>query len=95
MRWRERTRLTRRRARRVLHGVVAGAGAALGSGASALGASPAPSDALSGDPRSSGQGPGLVGDPAGAIAAVLLVAFVALALTLLYVRATGDNTDRR
>ena len=78
--------------------LVAGLGwtliAALAPVATVLAASPSPSEALSGDPRSSGQGPGLVGDPAGAIAGVLLVAAAALALTLLYVRATGGRRER-
>lgn len=77
----------------MLAGTLTGLAAALANVATAFAASPAPSDALSGDPRSSGQGPGLVGDPAGAIAGVLLVAFLALALTLLYVRATGGRRE--
>ena len=91
MRWLDRARVAIRRRCRVLAGTVTGLAAALASVATALAASPVPSDALSGDPRSSGQGPGLVGDPAGAIAGVLVVAFLALALTLLYVRATGGR----
>lgn len=39
-----------------------------------------------GDPRSSGQGPGLVGDPALAIIAVALIAAIAIGATLVYVR---------
>jgi hypothetical protein len=60
----------------------------------ALAASPTPTSALAGDPRSSGQGPGLVGNPAEAIAVVALVAVVTLMVTLLYVRATGGSPDR-
>ena len=55
----------------------------------ALAASPAPTTAALGDPRSSGQGPGLVGDPLAAIVAVVVIAALALVATLLYVRATG------
>lgn len=55
----------------------------------ALGASPAPSDMPGGDPRSSGQGPGLVGDPVLAVGAVLAIGLGALILTLVYVRATS------
>ena len=55
----------------------------------ALGASPSP--AAGGDPRSSGQGPGLVGDPAFAVLAVLAIGFGALAITLAYVRLTGGR----
>jgi hypothetical protein len=55
----------------------------------ALGASPAPSDMPGGDPRSSGQGPGLVGDPVLAVGAVLAIGLGALVLTLVYVRTTS------
>jgi hypothetical protein len=44
-----------------------------------------------GDPRSSGQGPGLVGDPVFAIAVVLAIGLGALALTLVYVRMTARH----
>jgi hypothetical protein len=57
----------------------------------ALAASPSagPSQAVGGDPRSSGEGPGLVGEPAIAIVAVVLIAAAAIAITTLYVRMTG------
>jgi hypothetical protein len=55
-----------------------------------LAASPTPSPQL-GDPRSGGQGPGLVGDPLLAIGAVAVIGLVSLAATLLYVRATGGR----
>ncbi len=58
------------------------------SAAVALGASPSP-NAGAGDPRSSGQGPGLVGDPLFAIVGVVAVGLAALVLTLAYVRITG------
>ena len=74
--------------------VVAVIVAGLSSAATALAASPSPSDAISGDPRSSGQGPGLVGNPAAAILLVVVVAVVAVGLTLLYVRATGGPGKR-
>ena len=57
--------------------------------ATAIGASPTPSTAPLGDPRSSGQGPGLVGDPLAAILVVATIALLSLGLTLLYVRETG------
>jgi hypothetical protein len=57
--------------------------------AAALAAEPSPSPGTGGDPRSSGQGPGLVGEPVVAIAVVVVVGLVALGGTLLYVRATG------
>ena len=56
-----------------------------------LAASPAPTDAVGGDPRSAGQGPGLVGDPLVAVFAVLAIGLGAVALTLLYVKLTGGR----
>lgn len=56
----------------------------------ALAASPSPSPA-GGDPRSSGQGPGLVGDPLMAIGLVVAIASIAVVATLAYVRATGGR----
>jgi hypothetical protein len=58
------------------------------SPAASAGSVPA-SSALAGDTRSSGEGPGLVGTPALAIGAVLLVGLLAAGATLLYVRLTG------
>jgi hypothetical protein len=55
----------------------------------ALAASPSPAPA--GDPRSSGQGPGLVGDPAFAVLAVLAIGLGTLAVTLVYIRLTGGR----
>ena len=57
----------------------------------ALAASPSSSAVTGGDPRSSGQGPGLVGDPAAAIAAVVLIGVLAVVATLAYVRLTGGR----
>lgn len=54
-----------------------------------LAASPSPSQGVGGDPRSSGQGPGLVGDPLFALLAVVAIGLGALVLTLAYVRLTG------
>jgi hypothetical protein len=62
-------------------------GAATGT---ALAASPSPS-AAGGDPRSSGQGPGLVGEPFLAVALVLGIGLVAVVVTLAYVRLTGGR----
>jgi hypothetical protein len=56
---------------------------------SALAASPEPSGVVGGDPRSSGQGPGLVGDPLAAIVLVLLIGIGTAVITTLYVRLTG------
>ena len=54
-------------------------------------ASPAPSAAAVGDPRSVGQGPGLVGDPASAVLAVLAIGLGAILLTLAYIRLTAPR----
>lgn len=61
----------------VLPGIVSGA----------LAASPSP--ATGGDPRSSGEGPGLVGDPLRALAIVAAVAVLAIGATLAWIRMTG------
>ena len=58
----------------------------------AFAASPTPSPGI-GDPRSSGQGPGLVGDPLTAILMVVAIAAVTVGITLAYVRVTGGRGD--
>jgi len=58
-----------------------------------LAADPSPSSAAGGDPRSSGEGPGLVGEPLLAIGAVLVIAVLAVAATTIWVRATGGRGD--
>ena len=55
-------------------------------------ASPSPSPGAGGDPRSSGQGPGLVGDPLFALVAVVAIGLAALVLTLVYVRLTARRS---
>ena len=55
----------------------------------AFAASPTP--AAGGDPRSSGQGPGLVGDPAFAVLAVFAIGIGTIAITLAYIRLTGGR----
>jgi hypothetical protein len=60
---------------------------------SAWAASPSPSTGVGGDPRSSGQGPGLVGDPLFALVAVIAIGLGALILTLAYVRLTRRRFD--
>jgi hypothetical protein len=60
----------------------------------ALAASPEPSVAAGGDPRSNGQGPGLVGTPGIAIVAVIAIGVVAVVATTIYVRLT-DPGERR
>ena len=54
-------------------------------------ASPSPSGAIGGDPRSSGQGPGLVGDPAVAILVVVAIGLISMVGTLAYVKLTGGR----
>ena len=61
---------------------------------SALAAEPAATPGTGGDPRSPGQGPGLVGDPLFAIGAVVLVAVTSVVLTLVYVRMTDARRAR-
>ena len=62
--------------------------------ARALAAEPSASPgAAGGDPRSSGQGPGLVGEPGLAIAIVVLIGLAVVGATLLYVRASGGSRD--
>jgi hypothetical protein len=56
----------------------------------ALAASPSP--AQGGDPRSSGEGPGLVGQPALAILAVVGIAVVAIIVTRIYMRLTDPGS---
>jgi hypothetical protein len=55
-----------------------------------LAASPTPAPAA-GDPRSSGQGPGLVGDPLFALLAVVTIGVLAVVATLVYVRLTANR----
>jgi len=47
-----------------------------------------------GDPRSVGEGPGLVGDPLFAVALVAGIGVLAAGLTALYVRVTGGPRSR-
>lgn len=68
---------------------------ALTAASLALAAEPAATPGTGGDPRSPGQGPGLVGDPLFAIGAVVLVALTTVVLTLAYVRMTDARADRR
>jgi hypothetical protein len=58
---------------------------------SAFAASPEATVGTGGDPRSSGQGPGLVGDPLTAILVVLAIGLGAAVATAVYVRLTGGR----
>jgi hypothetical protein len=63
----------------------------------ALAASPGtgPSPATGGDPRSSGEGPGLVGEPFLAILAVAAIAIIAIVLTKAYIRWATSHAGPR
>ena len=63
-------------------------GLRLGDPSAAWAASPSPSAGSGGDPRSSGQGPGFVGDAGTAILGTLAIGFGAVVITTLYVRLT-------
>jgi hypothetical protein len=73
--------------------LAAAAGAWLLQATGVLAASPSPTPAQGGDPRSPGEGPGLVGDPGFALLAVALIALASIVLTLGWVRLTrtGDG----
>jgi hypothetical protein len=74
--------------------LVAGVLAVLLLGASVAAvwaADPSTTPGTGGDPRSSGQGPGLVGDPAFALGAVLVVGLLSVVLTVAWVRLTGPG----
>jgi hypothetical protein len=80
--------VTRSDATARLAGVVTLLAAWLATAAVALAASPTP-DPIVGDPRSSGQGPGLVGDPLFALLVVVAIGFGSVIATLAYVRLTA------
>jgi hypothetical protein len=71
--------------------LACGTVAALTLAATALAASPSP-DTGGGDPRSPGQGPGLVGDPLFALLAVVAIGLVSVVATLVYVRLTARRS---
>jgi hypothetical protein len=68
--------------------IVAVLAPAIVGAASALAASPSPGVGV-GDPRSSGQGPGLVGDPGLAILVVAAIGLGTVVITLAWVRLTA------
>jgi len=74
--------------------IVAGTSAALASwlatAALAFAATPTPAGDA-GDPRSSGQGPGLVGDPLFAILAVVVIGLTAVLITTAWIRLTASR----
>lgn len=68
--------------------------AVLGGAATALAASPDPTQRPGSDTRSSGSGPGIVGEPVLAVLGVLGVAGASLLASLVYVRLTGGRSRR-
>lgn len=74
--------------------LVAALGATMTWPAALLAATPEATRAVGNDPRSSGEGPGLVGEPLLAIGLVVAIGLAALLLTLVYVRATGGRAPR-
>ena len=81
--------------RRTLATAIATLGLLVTAAASVIAAEPAASPGTGGDPRSPGQGPGLVGDPLFAIGAVVLVALTSVVVTLAYVRLTSSRSSGR
>jgi hypothetical protein len=79
----------------LLPAIVAVVPGAAGLVATTLAATAEPSVATGGDPRSNGQGPGLVGTPGLAIVAVVAIALLAFVVTTLYVRLTAPPTEAR
>jgi hypothetical protein len=67
----------------------------LGGAATALAASPEPSLRPGSDTRTTGGGPGLVGDPALAVLSVLGIAALSVAASIAYVRLTGGRREPR
>ena len=61
----------------------------------AAAASPDPTSATAGDPRSSGQGPGLVGDPGMAVLLVFGIAAASVLVTVAYLRFTTPRGASR
>ncbi len=80
---------------RALSATLGSLGLSLVAAASTLAAEPGATPGTGGDPRSPGQGPGLVGDPLFAIGVVVLVALVSIGLTFGYVRLTGSRGGNR
>jgi hypothetical protein len=74
-------------ARRLVAAASAGAWWLM-TGLPLLAASPSP-DPAGGDPRSAGQGPGLVGDPGFALLVVVAIGLLSVIATVAYVRLTA------
>ena len=76
---------------RRLVGAASAIGLWLSLAVPALAASPSPG-AGGGDPRSPGQGPGLVGDPLFALLVVVAIGIGSVLATLVYVRLTAGRS---
>jgi hypothetical protein len=72
-------------------GASAACAALLALSVTSLVAAASPSPPPGGDPRSVGQGPGLVGDPAFAIVVVVVIGLGALLATLAWLRLTAGS----
>lgn len=83
--------LDHRRARRLGTALAASIALAMAVVGAVAAASPSPSGAIGGDPRSAGQGPGLVGDPAVAVLLVIAIGLLSMLGTLAYVKLTGGR----
>jgi hypothetical protein len=77
----------------LLPAIVAVVPGAAGLVVTALAATAEPSVATGGDPRSNGQGPGLVGTPGLAIVGVIAIAVLAIVVTTVYVRLTAPPPE--
>ena len=77
-----------RRARTLTGSVATSLGTWLVTAAVVIAASPSPAPGAA-DPRSSGQGPGLVGDPLFALVAVFAIGLLSVGATLAWVRLTA------
>lgn len=78
----------------LLPAVIAFVPGAAGLIESVRAASPEPSVAIGGDPRSDGQGPGLIGTPGLAIIGVVAIGLIAVLITAVYVRLTRPAAPR-
>jgi hypothetical protein len=72
-------------------GAIGGAFATIGNVLVPVALAASPTPATGGDPRSSGEGPGLVGEPGIAILAVVVIAVTAVLVTTAWIRLTGGS----
>ena len=72
-------------------GAIGGAIAMIGNALVPVALAASPTPATGGDPRSSGEGPGLVGEPGIAILVVVIIAVTAILVTTAWIRLTGGS----